>query len=42
MEVDDLKPPFCRQGNKYPLRKHIIPLFPNHTIYVEPFAARHL
>jgi DNA adenine methylase len=38
MEVHNLKPPFCRQGNKYPLRKRIIPLFPRHITYVEPFA----
>ena len=38
MEVHNLKPPFCRQGNKYPLRNRIIPLFPQHTTYVEPFA----
>jgi DNA adenine methylase len=37
-EVADLKPPFCRQGNKFPLRNKIIPLFPEHTTYVEPFA----
>ena len=30
--------PFGRQGNKYGLRKEIIPLFPEHKIYVEPFA----
>ena len=36
--IDDLKPPFCRQGNKYRLRNIIIPMFPQHTIYVEPFA----
>lgn len=38
MEVHNLKPPFCRQGNKYTLRNRIIPLFPQHTTYVEPFA----
>lgn len=38
VEIDPLKPPFCRQGNKYTLRNRIIPLFPEHTTYVEPFA----
>ena len=38
MESEDLKPPFCRQGNKYTLRNRIIPLFPPHKTYVEPFA----
>ena len=38
IEVADLKPPFCRQGNKFPLRNRIIPLFPPHKTYVEPFA----
>jgi len=30
--------PYCRQGNKYRLRNLIIPLLPEHKIYVEPFA----
>lgn len=30
--------PYCRQGNKYRLRNQIIPLLPEHKIYVEPFA----
>jgi DNA adenine methylase len=37
-EVGDLKPAFCRQGNKYPLRGKIIPLIPPHETYVELFA----
>lgn len=37
-KVESLRTPFCRQGNKYPLRDKIIPLFPPHKIYVEPFA----
>lgn len=32
-----LKPFFCRAGNKYVLRKLIIPLIPKHYVYVEPF-----
>ena len=32
-----MKPPFCRQGNKLPLIDDIIPLIPEHTLYVEPF-----
>lgn len=36
--VRDLKPPFCRQGNKYPIRDVIIPLIPPHKRYVELFA----
>ena len=30
--------PYCRQGNKYRLRNQIIPLLPEHKIYVEPFS----
>lgn len=30
-------PPFCRQGNKYPMRDEIIRLIPPHKRYVEPF-----
>lgn len=33
-----LPPPFCRQGNKYPIRNVIIPLIPPHKRYVELFA----
>ena len=33
-----LPPPFCRQGNKYPIRDIIIPLIPPHKRYVELFA----
>lgn len=33
-----LPPPFCRQGNKYPIRDLIIPLIPPHKRYVELFA----
>lgn len=33
-----LPPPFCRQGNKYPIRNIIIPLIPPHKRYVELFA----
>jgi DNA adenine methylase len=32
-----MRPPFPRQGNKYALRNSIIPNFPEHKIYVEPF-----
>ena len=32
-----LRPPFCRQGNKYLHRKDIIPIIPPHTRYVELF-----
>jgi DNA adenine methylase len=40
-DTDDkrsLPPPFCRQGNKYPIRDIIIPLIPPHKRYVELFA----
>jgi DNA adenine methylase len=33
-----LPPPFCRQGNKYPIRNIIVPLIPPHKRYVELFA----
>lgn len=32
-----MKPPFCRQGNKLSMIDDIIPLIPQHTLYVEPF-----
>lgn len=32
-----IKPPYCRQGNKFPILKDIIELIPPHTIYCEPF-----
>jgi len=34
----ELRPPFCRQGNKYNLRDKILPIIPPHKIYVELFA----
>jgi len=36
--ISNLRPPFNRQGNKYPLREKIIPLIPPHDTYVELFA----
>jgi DNA adenine methylase len=33
-----LKPFFCRMGNKYTVRHKILPLIPDHEVYVEPFA----
>lgn len=33
-----LRPVFNRIGGKYSLRKKILPLIPDHTTYVEPFA----
>jgi DNA adenine methylase len=36
--INNLRPPFQRQGNKYPLRDKIIPLIPPHDTYVELFA----
>jgi len=33
----NIPPPFCRQGNKYPMRDKIIRLIPPHRRYVEPF-----
>ena len=35
--ISNIPPPFCRQGNKYPMREDIIGLIPKHTRYVEPF-----
>jgi DNA adenine methylase len=32
-----MKPPFCRQGNKYKHLHSIIPLIPEHHVYIEPF-----
>lgn len=32
-----IKPPFCRQGNKFPISDHIVSLIYPHTTYVEPF-----
>lgn len=32
-----IKPFFCRAGNKYVLRNQIIPLIPDHEIYIEAF-----
>jgi DNA adenine methylase len=32
-----IKPCFRRQGNKYPLKKKIIPEIPEHSKYIEPF-----
>lgn len=37
-DVEPLKPPFARIGNKFKLRDKITPLIPQHKIYVEPFA----
>jgi DNA adenine methylase len=36
-EAANIPPPFCRQGNKYPMREEIIRLIPPHKRYVEPF-----
>ena len=36
--ISNLRPPFNRQGNKYPIREKIIPLIPPHDTYVELFA----
>ena len=35
--IANIPPPFCRQGNKFPMREEIIRLIPNHKFYVEPF-----
>ena len=35
--IANIKPPFCRQGNKFPMREDIIGLIPPHRRYVEPF-----
>jgi len=32
-----IKPPFCRQGNKFPIAPQILALIPAHETYVEPF-----
>ena len=37
VNVENIPPPFCRQGNKYPMREEIIRLIPKHTRYVEAF-----
>ena len=36
--MTDVKPLFCRQGNKFPLRDKIVPLIPEHKTYVELFS----
>jgi DNA adenine methylase len=36
--INNLRPPYGRQGNKYPIRDKIIPLIPPHDTYVELFA----
>ena len=36
-ENANIPPPFCRQGNKFPMRSEIIRLIPPHKRYVEPF-----
>lgn len=36
-DIANIPPPFCRQGNKYPMREEIIRLIPAHKRYVEPF-----
>jgi len=36
-EIANIPPPFCRQGNKFPMRSEIIRLIPPHKRYVEPF-----
>jgi DNA adenine methylase len=35
--IANIPPPFCRQGNKFPMREEIIRLIPAHKRYVEPF-----
>jgi DNA adenine methylase len=35
---EQIKPFFCRMGSKYALRNKIVPMIPDHTTYVEPFA----
>ena len=37
LDIANIPPPFCRQGNKYPMREEIIRLIPPHKRYVEPF-----
>jgi DNA adenine methylase len=36
-DIANIPPPFCRQGNKFPMREEIIRLIPRHKRYVEPF-----
>ena len=36
-QIANIPPPFCRQGNKFPMREEIIGLIPPHKRYVEPF-----
>lgn len=36
-DIPNIPPPFCRQGNKFPMREEIIRLIPPHKRYVEPF-----
>ena len=36
-KIANIPPPFCRQGNKFPMRSEIISLIPPHKCYVEPF-----
>lgn len=38
LNPETLKPPFCRQGNKIPMKNDIIPYIPPHDTYVELFA----
>jgi DNA adenine methylase len=33
----EITPPFARQGNKWKMRKDIVPFIPPHNTYVEPF-----
>jgi DNA adenine methylase len=33
----NLRPPFCRNGNKYPVKDILVKQFPEHKKYVEPF-----
>ncbi len=37
IRVGPIKPPFCRQGNKFPIYASIVSLIPPHKTYVEPF-----
>ena len=37
VDIANIPPPFCRQGNKFPMREEIIRLIPRHKRYVEPF-----
>jgi DNA adenine methylase len=36
-EPANIPPPFCRQGNKFPMREEIMRFIPPHNRYVEPF-----